>query len=76
MKKTIALCLLGAATLLYAQQHRRREHMICPIDGQRMDWDGYQQQGFPHSTCEFSHDAYVDGQRTAHKSWASCVEDE
>ena len=66
---------LGIATLLYAQQQYRREHMICPIDGARMDWTGNQQGMGNNSSCEFSHVAYAaDGKRADHKAWASCTE--
>lgn len=72
MKKVIILSAISiAATLLYAQQ--RRQHVPCPIDGQQMDWDGNQQGTGRNSSCEFSHIAFVDGQRTTHKAWASCV---
>ncbi len=74
----IALVCLGTATLLYAQQYQqkhRREHMICPIDGARMDWTGNQQGVLDHTSCEFSHVAYTeDHQRADHKAWASCTE--
>jgi hypothetical protein len=66
---------LGIATLLYAQQQYRREHMICPIDGARMDWTGNQQGTGNNASCEFSHVAYTaDHQRADHKAWASCSE--
>jgi hypothetical protein len=74
VKKLIALSIISAATFVYAQQ--RREHMVCPIDGQRMDWDGDQKPGWSNSSCEFSHEAYTNGQRADHKAWASCVEDQ
>ena len=71
----ITVALLGAATLLYAQQQYRREHMICPIDGARMDWTGNQQGTGNGASCEFSHVAFTaDHQRADHKAWASCSE--
>lgn len=71
----IALVFLGIATLLYAQQRYRREHMICPIDGARMDWTGGQQGTGSDASCEFSHVAYTaEGKRADHKAWSSCTE--
>jgi hypothetical protein len=71
----IALVFLGIATLLYAQQQYRREHMICPIDGARMDWTGGQEGTGNTASCEFSHVAYTtDGKRADHKAWSSCTE--
>lgn len=67
---------LGIASILLAQQQQyRREHMICPIDGARMDWTGNQQGTGNNASCEFSHVAYTaDHQRADHKAWASCSE--
>ena len=66
---------LGFATLLYAQQQQyRREHMVCPIDGARMDWTGNQQGVLNNTSCEFSHMAYVEMKQVEHKAWASCSE--
>jgi hypothetical protein len=70
---------VGTATLLCAQQYQqrhRREHMVCPIDGARMDWTGNQQGGM-NPSCEFSHVAFAaNGQRADHKAWASCSEND
>lgn len=77
MKKAILITLLAisATALMYAQQQYRREHMICPIDGKRMDWTGNQQGSGNNASCEFSHVAFTpDGQRADHKAWASCTE--
>ena len=75
----VVAIVFGAATLLYAEQYQqkhRREHMVCPIDGARMDWTGNQQGGM-NSSCEFSHVAFTaDGKRADHKAWASCVEND
>jgi hypothetical protein len=65
---------LTTTTLLYAQQRSRREHLICPIDGGRMDATGQQKGGLYDASCEFSHVVYPDGKRTEHKAWASCTE--
>jgi hypothetical protein len=75
MKRTIFVAsgFLATATILFAQQQYRREHLICPIDGAQMNWTG-QQKGGLYASCEFSHVAYPDGKRTEHKAWASCTE--
>jgi hypothetical protein len=70
---------LGIATILFAQQQKyRREHMICPKDGARMDWTGNQQGSGDSASCEFSHQAFegegFDRKEVTHKAWASCSE--
>lgn len=73
MNRLAVLAILGVATVVYPQQHRR-QHMVCPIDGAQMSWTGNQQGGM-NPSCEFSHVAYApDGQRADHKAWASCAE--
>jgi len=76
MKRTILIVLgfLATSTILFAQQQYRREHIICPIDGGRMDWTGQQRGGLYDASCEFAHDAVVDGKVVKHKAWASCTE--
>lgn len=74
----IATAFLGLVTFLYAQQQYRREHMPCPIDGQRMSWTGNQQGSGDHASCEFSHQAFegegFDRKEVTHRAWASCTE--
>ena len=43
MKQIVLIVFLGIATLLFAQQQYRRQHMLCPIDGAQMNWTGNQQ---------------------------------
>jgi hypothetical protein len=77
MKKRALLTVgvfLGITTILCAQQKYRREHLICSIDGGRMDWTGQQKGGINDASCEFAHDAVVDGKMVKHKAWASCTE--
>ena len=78
MKRIVVItsAFLAIATILFAQQQQyRREHMICPIEGARMDWTGNQQGTGSNASCEFSHVAYTaDHQRADHKAWASCTE--
>ena len=76
MKRTV-LVVSGCftiATVLFAQQKYRREHMPCPIDGARMEWTGNQQGGINDASCEFSHVAFENGKQVTHKAWASCTE--
>ena len=70
----VGMAILGVATTLYAQQRSRREHLICPQDGARMDWTGNQQGAMNNPSCEFSHDAFENGKQIKHKAWASCSE--
>jgi hypothetical protein len=76
MKRAILITsgFLAITTILFAQQKYRREHMICPIDGARMDWTGNQQWVLNNTSCELAHDAVVDGKVVKHKAWASCTE--
>jgi len=75
MKRTMfILAILATATILFAQQKYRREHMICPIDGQRMERTGNQEGVLDNTACEFSHTAFVDMKQVEHKAWASCTE--
>jgi hypothetical protein len=77
MKRSVLIssAFFGIATLMFAQQQYRREHMVCPIDGARMDWTGNQQGTGNNASCEFSHVAFTpDNQRADHKAWASCSE--
>jgi hypothetical protein len=70
----IAVAFIGVATLAYAQQQHRRQHLICPTDGAQMSWTGNQKGGM-NPSCEFSHVAYTaDGKRADHKAWESCAE--
>jgi len=71
----ITYAFLAVATIAFAQQKYRREHMICPVDGARMDWTGNQQGVLDNTSCEFAHDAFTpEGQPIKHKAWASCTE--
>jgi len=77
MKRTMlaVAVFLGITTFLFAQQEYRREHLICPIDGARMDWTGNQQGTVNNPSCEFAHDAFTPaGHPIKHKAWASCTE--
>jgi hypothetical protein len=76
MKRAILIAsgFLMVATIALAQQKYRREHLICPVDGARMDWTGNQKTGVYDSSCEFSHIAFEDMKRVEHKAWASCTE--
>jgi len=80
MKRIVlgTLVFLGITTLLYSQQQYRREHIICAMDGARMDWTGNQQGTVNSASCEFSHQAFegegLDRKEVTHKAWASCTE--